>query len=783
MVTIHSLINHSKTRPVHFMHLARWIGIFAIAGLAASCKTSSPPQTSSEAETPVLVQIGDSAYSPDEFFQSYTKNRFSSDSAKALSAKEYFEIFTATRLKLLAAGQQGRDTTSDYREEIDSYYEQLASPYLVDKDLVDELTKEAYNRLKEEIQASHILIAVSEEAPPADTLSAYRAAVVMRGRLLEGSDFGEMAQKFSKDATAKENRGNLGYFTAFQMVYPFETAAYTTPVGQISQPVRTKFGYHLIKVHDRRPTRGKLRVAHILIQDKAKQSNEKNTEAARRIREAHDRLQKGETWEKIVQIYSDDFQSRQAGGLLPVFGVGEMMPAFEETAYGLSRLGEYSKPVQTPYGWHIIRLAEKIPLESFDSMEPSLRQKVLTDSRGELVRQAFADQLKAEYTIQENTDAWSEFLELADSSLVQGKWTLPETFTASIENPMLFTIEKEPSTSKAFLDYIKSHLVPRPAGSDPKLVLKSYYNDFMTRRLLDYERANLEKKHPEFRNLMKDIREGVLLSQVMEEQVWQRSLDDSLGQRRIYEQNLDQYLYPERALATVVVARDTAILNQVMQTLAQPPYPLRLKGEELIYDAGQTVPLAKQLNSLYVLAATMKKNKDFVVEIAGYRTAQEPDTVSAARIGHVVRYLNRQGIPITSIMEKDYGSFRPVTEPERNRRVSFQFFSRNIKDLEKALNLATPGVIQISEGYFAKDHPYFRQAAWEVGRQIVPQEDGRVAAIQVRKIEAPRTKTFSEARGSVINAYQRVLEKQWLDSLRSKFPVKVNEQELDKLTR
>ncbi len=752
----------------------------------AACKTTTPPiqQTKPAApKEPVLVEIGDESFSPDAFFQSFTKNRFSADSAKSLSAAEYFEVYTNTKLKLLGAEAQGRDTTSDFKEEIASYREQLAAPYLRDDELVADLTQEAYNRLKQEVRAAHILVAVPEEASPADTLSAYRAAVAMRGRLLEGSDFGDMAAQFSKDLTAKDNKGDLGYFTAFQMVYPFENAAYLTPIGQISEPVRTKFGYEIIKVLDRRPARPKLRVALVMIQQKPDFSPEKKKAAQQRIKEAYNRLEKGEAWEKIVQVYSDDFQSRQAGGLLPLFGVGEAMPEFEKAAYGLDKTGDYSQPVETPYGWHIIRLVEKRPLESYEVMETSLKQKVLTDSRGELVRKAFTDRLRGEYEISENPDAWSEMLELADSTLLAGKWKLPETFSAAVENPMLFTIEKAAATSNDFLEYTKNRLKPRPPGSDPKIVLRTYYNDFLNKRLLEYERDNLENKYPEFKALMKDIREGVLLSQVMEEQVWQRSLDDSLGQVRLYEQNIDQYKYPARALATVVEAQDTATLNQVTRTLAESPYPLRLKSEEIVFEENKTELLAAQLNTLYLLAATMKKNADFVVEVAGTRTAEEADTVSAARIGRVVRYLNGQGIPITRIMEKDYGSFRPVPDPNRNRRVSFQFFSRSKKDLERAMNLDAPGSVKISSGYFAQDHPYFRNADWQVGKQTVELPGRRVAAIEVEKIEEPRTKTFAEARGSVINAYQRILEKQWLDSLKQKYPMKVNKAELDKLTR
>ncbi|TDB61843.1 peptidylprolyl isomerase [Arundinibacter roseus] len=786
MFTIHNKISYQNINVRPHKLTYRWTALCVLLAFGlVSCKTVTPPQIAPPtAQEPVLLQIGENTYSPDDFFDAFTRNRFSQDSAKAVSVGAFFEVYTTNRLKLAAARQAGRDTTSDFLEEIASYRDQLATPYLTDKELIDELANEAYKRLEVEVHASHILTAVPEDASPDDTLAAYRAAVAMRGRLLEGEDFGEMARKFSADSSARTNRGDLGFFTAFQMVYPFETAAYNTPIGQISEPVRSSFGYHLIKVHARRPGRGKLRVQHILIREQKNTSaTTTNASAEQRIQDAYSRLLAGESWDKMVQIYSDDFQSRTKAGLLPPFGTGELMPSLEEAAFALTEPGAISKPVRSTYGWHILRLVEKRPLEAYTIMQPYLQQKVTTDTRGKRIQQAFINQLKQQYTIQENSDAWSKVAELADSSLLMGTWKIPADKPAIVENPVLFTIEKEASTSVAFLEHVQKYQTPLPAGAAYQTVMKRHYNDFLGKRLLAYEKANLENKYPDFKNLLTDMRESVLLSQLMEQEVYQRSLNDSLGQRRIYEQNLAQYSYPERARALVLDAKDTTTLHEAFHLLEKEPYPLQLKGEELLYEESQTKPNEQQVNTLYILAATLKKNADFVVEINGYRTAGEADTVSAARINHVVRYLNQQGISIGRIMEKDNGSFKPVEEPARNRRVSFLFFSRNKKDIEKSFNSKQPNTLKLIEGFFAKDHPLMKDALWEEGVQEMVQENGRALGIEILKIAPPRPKTFSEARGTVINAYQKILEKQWIESLKSQFPVKVNQEELEKLIR
>jgi len=242
------------------------------------------------------------------------KNKFASDSSKSLTPQEYLNLYTDLKIKVLEAKREGRDTTSDFKEEINSYRDQLAKNFQVDKSLVEKLAVESYSRLKQEVRASHILVSIAEDASPADTLEAYRAAIALRGRLEEGSDFGDMAAKFSKDPSAIKNRGDLGYFTVFQTVYPFETAAYTLPLNRISQPIRSKTGYHLIKVTDKRSNRGMVRIAHIMLPLDSTSTPVQKEIAKTRIDEAYAKLQSGEDWNKIVEIYSNDSQSKKKSG-------------------------------------------------------------------------------------------------------------------------------------------------------------------------------------------------------------------------------------------------------------------------------------------------------------------------------------------------------------------------------------------------------------------------------------------------------------------------------------
>jgi peptidyl-prolyl cis-trans isomerase SurA len=326
----------------------------------------------------VLTLGGSKTFTSDEFFDSFTKNQLSADSSQRTDIRSYLDLYTNLKLKVLAAEQSGRDTTEAFREEMATYRKQLAQTYLSDKTLVEQLANEAHQRMQQEVRASHILIAVAEEASPADTLAAYQQALAVRGRLMGGEPFATVARQVSKDPTVQQNGGDLGYFSVFQTVYPFENAAYQTPVRSLSAPVRTRFGYHLIQVNDRRPSRGKVQVAHILVRISPTAQPDGAAAAKARIDEAYAKLKAGESFEALARTYSDDVQSKNTGGKLPPFATGQMVPSLEEAAFALTTPGSYSPPIKTNYGWHILKLIERKPIESYTELAPALRQKVVT---------------------------------------------------------------------------------------------------------------------------------------------------------------------------------------------------------------------------------------------------------------------------------------------------------------------------------------------------------------------------------------------------------------------
>lgn len=784
--------------------------------LVTACKTAAPVVQKTPPE-PVILTLGNKAFTTSDFFQSFTKNQLSSDSAQRTDVKNYFDLYTNLKLKVLAAEASGRDTTEAFREEMNTYRKQLAQSYLTDKVLVESLAAEAYQRMQTEVNASHIFIPVSEYAAPADTLTAYQGILALRKQAQDGVDFAKLAGEYSKDVKTAENGGNLGYISVFGVVYPLETAVFTTPVGSISAPVRTRFGYHLIKVNSRRPSRGRVRVAHILARMSPSADEAGQRAAKERIDAAYAQLQKGESFDQVCSRISDDATSKATGGVLPMFEPGRWVPAFEDAAFSLTKPGEYSKPVQTNYGWHIIKLIERKPLESYATLSPSLRQRVTTDSRAEILRQATVQRLKKEYTVQPDQSVLQTALTKADSNLLYGKWRFTEPLDPTLQSKTLVLINKQPYSVNQFFDYVRqkqqpprnpavastagnsptSSVVDRPTGGSPAIAMSRLFDRFVGDQLISVEEANLDKKSPEFRALLNEIRDGVLLSQGMEQNVWERSMADSVGQRQYYDQHKEKYRFPERALATIIVAQNDSLLKQATTMLSgRPPYQLRRSAAPLTFAKNQTVLTPTLRETLFDVLVVMGANPDYIVEVSGSHDPAESDSVSAGRIRQVVGYLQKNGISLNRISEKDFQGARPGAARNAQRNVSFQYFSNAKDDIAKVINsrsgaptTATPRLtdspaITITTGLFARgDNPYLDSiTGWKAG-ETASHRDGKAVSVIIERIEPARSKTFAEARGTVINEYQAMLEQQWLAQLRQTYPIKVNDDEIRKLAK
>ncbi|MCB2376087.1 peptidylprolyl isomerase [Hymenobacter sp. BT635] len=758
-----------------------YAGPLAAALLAAGCQTTKSTTT---AKQPIVETLGTHEVPAGEFAYVYRKNNGSApEFGTRPSVQEYLDLYTNFKLKVLEAEQRGLDTTQAFKRELEGYKQQLAQPYLTEKSVTDQLVREAYDRMSKEVSASHILLRLAPDASPADTLAAYNKIMALRQRVTGGEDFNKVAAETSEDPSARDNGGKLGYFTAMQMVYPFESAAYRTKVGEVSPPVRTRFGYHIIKVNDVRTAQGEIKVAHLMIRATPGMPKADSVTAKKKIDEIYSRLQRNESWDKLVAQFSEDAGSAANGGELPPFGTGRMIPSFEEAAFKLQKPGDLSAPVQTPYGWHLIKLVEKQPVPKFEDMEASLKSKVSKDSRSELNRTAFLKRIRTENQFTENQAGKDYAFAKADTSLVNGrfKYTAPAPATKASKTPdgnaPLFTIKGKAYPVKDFLAYVQQNQRAK-AGADPRFTMQQLYDQYVDQTLTDFEKANLETKYEDYRMLVKEYRDGILLFQLMDEKVWSKAIEDTVGLQKFFADNQSKYQWEPRVQGTVISAATPQLLNQAQTQLKAGRYEVkRVVPPTVVFLAGKSAVIKANWANLDRLASRLQTDTTLTLTVTGRTKRGEAATLAAARANSVKNYFtNKAGVPARRI--------KTTTSKAASADGSalLSMISTSPSALEESLNEQNPLAVQIQQRSFQKgDNKVVDELMSKGPGTYTVNKDGRYYAVTIDKVLPAGPKTLAEARGQATSDYQNFLEKQWISQLREQYPVKVNQSEVDKL--
>jgi peptidyl-prolyl cis-trans isomerase SurA len=516
---------------------------------------------------PVLLEINGKPVTKSEFLQIYLKNNNDPKYDK-VSLDEYLELFKKFKLKVAEAEALGYDTIPKLKKELDGYRKQLALPYLIDSAKNEALVKEAYDRTKNEVRASHILIRLESNASPADTLSAYNRIMSLKKRIENGEAFENVAKgkNGSDDPSAANNGGDVGFFTAFQMVYPFEDMAYNTPVNNISEPFRTRFGYHILKVTDKRPARGTIKTAHIMVAVSKDASKDDIQAAEKKINELHEKLKAGENFEALASDHSDDPSTSNKGGVLPQFGTGtttRMVPVFEDVAFSLKNDGDFSSPVRTEYGFHIIKRLEWKDVQAFTEMKKELQGRVNKDERSKKTQDSFVSKLKNEYGYKDySKKALKWFIKNIDSTYYVGKWNADKLKS----NKPVFTLGKEKFTQQQFANYMVINY-RNVRKDDAKVVIKQQFLAWEKEAILASEEGKLAGKHPEFKALVNEYHDGILLYEIMTDKVWNKAMKDTTGLREFFNSNRSKYMWGNRVDAVVYECLNMDIANEVTKML------------------------------------------------------------------------------------------------------------------------------------------------------------------------------------------------------------------------
>jgi peptidyl-prolyl cis-trans isomerase SurA len=622
---------------------------------------------------PVVMTINNKPVTKSEFLQIYTKNNPNPSFDKD-SLDRYMELFQVFKLKVAEAEALGYDTLPRLQKELDGYKKQLALPYLIDSVQNQSMVQEAYNRTATEVRCSHILVKLDPNASPKDTLAAYNRLLGLKARIEKGEDFASVAKSKlgSEDPSVVNNGGDLGYFTAFQMVYPFEEKAYNTPVGTVSEPFRTRFGYHILKVTDKRPARGTIKVAHLMISTGREATTETRQNAEKKINEIYDSLMAGSSWEKMVTAYSEDANSVKKGGELPAFGSGtsqRMVLEFEDAAFALKKAGEFSKPVKTQYGYHIIKLIEWTPVKSFDNMRRELQAKVNKDERSKITQDSFVQKLKTQYNYAyKGSKALVSMESQIDSTFFVGKWKASSVKS----NKTLFVLDGKKYKQQDFAAYMEKNFRSVRKDAAP-VVIKQLYQQWEKNQVLAYEEALLPAKYPAYKALVQEYHDGIILYEIMQDQVWNKAVKDTAGLRAFFMENRSKYAWTNRIDATVYECKDEFIAVQVYGMLVQS------------------------------------------------------DTVNSKAV--------------LDVINKD---------SELNLKVRMNKFE-------------------------VAQTPYLQNRNFTPGLNPVYSMDGKWYVVKVAALLPPAPKEYTEAKGLATSDYQAFLEKKWLEALRLKHKIVINE--------
>lgn len=633
----------------------------------------------------VLVTIGDEKVTANEFTKVYEKNNTQTDLYEADAVRVYLDLYINFKLKVLEAEALKMDTVMSFKKELEGYRDQLALPYFVDETVNESLLEEAYNHLNKDIRASHILIMVDENAIPEDTLMAYNKIAEIHKEVMSGKDFAEAAIEYSDDPSARDreaipnkqrfrsgNKGDLGYFTVFNMVYPFENAAYTTGINEISPIVRTKYGYHIIKVTDIKDAMGYAEVAHIFVALRSEATSEDSLRKVEKINNIYSKIQGGLSFEDAVAEYSEDKGSIKNQGKLSKFSCNRVVPEFVKVVDNLE-INDISEPVKTDYGLHIIKLINIEKPGTLEEESARLKERLTKDQRSRKSEDVVISNIKKENKFKIYPEAITEVIRVIDTSVLKKKFVADKLIGMNLP---VMKLRKEKYTQYDFAKFVQKNQRIKD-NIDKNVYLNQLFIDFENETCINLMDKNLEDQYPEFKELVQEYHDGILLFNLTDEKIWTKAVKDSIGLEEYFSNNSDNYNWGERVNATVYKLNDHDVLDRVLQII---------------------------------------KKWDNDGDIA---KALDDDSIKSVRI-------------MPDVYEKG-------------------------------------------------DDKYVDMAEWKTGISGPMNSDVEelTVFVKINEIIHPQPKRLDEARGLVTADYQSFLEKEWIEQLKKKYPVKVNEKVLD----
>ncbi|MFZ1749193.1 MAG: peptidylprolyl isomerase [Saprospiraceae bacterium] len=497
---------------------------------------------------PVLMKVGNTDVRVSEFKYIYEKNNGSNADYSTKSINEYLDLYGKFKLKVEKAKQIKMDTIPDLITELAGYRKQLASSYLIDKEVSEFLLKELYERMKYDISFSHIFLPITDGASVAEKETVKNSIRDIKSKIVGGLSFDQAAREYSLDPSTAGKGGAMGFYTAKlpSGFYELESALYNTQVGEVSDIVESSIGFHLVKITAKRPARGTIEVAHIMFDKERKDIADT----------VYQMLQDGANFESAAMTYSVDKTSGKNGGKLPVFGINTYDGIFEDTAFNIYKDGAYTEPVLTHGGWHIIKRIAKPNMDSYDIFVRKMKSQITKDQRFEAAKIKLISDIKKAGGFKEDKNELNRFTSSLTNDFFSYRWTPSENTSGTT----LFSIGgSEVYSVKDFAEYCKKNTKIRlkyDQGKPLNEVIDELYLDYVNESALDFEEKNLEIKHPDFKSLMREYAEGILLFEATKINVWDKANQDSTGLQKYFINNMNQYMWPEKAEITTFTMSD-----------------------------------------------------------------------------------------------------------------------------------------------------------------------------------------------------------------------------------
>lgn len=554
---------------------------------------------------PIVMTVGKDNITLSEFKYIFEKNNNNAAVTKA-ALDEYMELFIKFKLKVKEAKELKMDTAVAFRNELNGYVDQLAVPYLKDKNAEENYVKELYLRSQSDLKIRHILIKMGDCPVPADTLIAYNTITKIAKDIKKTKDFEGAAKKFSQDTISGKNGGLLGYYTVMTLMQVFENAAYNLKPGEVSEPVRTNQGYHLIKVDEVRVSRGKVKVAHIFIRANKSETDAFN-KAKSRIDEAYGKLQAKEDWNTVCKAYSEDFKTSGTGGELQPFGINQMVQEFEDASFNLKNPGDYSAPFETQYGWHIVKLVSKDKKQSYDEAKGDLEKQFTKSKRYEIAKQAFIAKLKKEYNFVENTD----FIKKIEAVAIQNKNNLDKASLMKFSGMNVFTYKGGTITSDNFIKNVTDKIGDK--SIDFCSFKKKQYDEFISTTLINYKKSQLPAENYDFKMLVNEYTEGILLFNLMDQNVWTKSVKDTVGLKSFHEANKTRYMWGERAETYIVDCKNDTVEKEARKW-AQKVFDGKMTKDQFLAKLNKKVK-----DNVFILDGLYSQGDNSMVESLGFK--------------------------------------------------------------------------------------------------------------------------------------------------------------------